>query len=240
MRIATGFALALALLAAAPASATPVAFRVEAEVRWIPLPLSGLAGPLAVGDPIVLTFAIDTAVGDEYPAPDLSWFARSVLDVRIEFGGSVFAMPNPDRVYSGLSNGAGVEVDGEYGDWLHVRRSHRPCCGHPLPPVFPRATLDGVPIDHIRFHLDVEDPDAEILSSDAIPTHPIDVALAQDSNLDIRWDLDGRNLDGWVTAYLTAVEIVPEPARLVLLGAAAALARLTVVRRGRPRARPSP
>ncbi len=183
---------------------------INAEVSHIDDRGLLVEGLLNIGDPITGTYTYDSDTPDGNPSESagLYWHYNAPYGFELTAGPYVF-QTDPDHTEFFINVGNGT-WDG------HVLVSYN---NLPL--------SNGVPVDHISWQLD--DYSGMALSSDALPLGP---PILEDWEYDwgLRIEL-GPKGDTMVTADVTSVWLIPEPATVLLLGLGA-LALLRIRRRG--------
>ena len=171
-----------------------------------------LDGGMSVGDPIAGSYAYDSHTPDNNPETTLGayWQYEPTSGITLTSAGLTFET-DPLNVEFLVAVG-----DNSYGDDHYLLRSY-----NNLP------FSNGVPVFHISWQLD--DDSCTALSSDALPLGP---PILEDWEYDwgLRIEL-GPKGDTMVTADVTSVWLIPEPATVLLLGLGA-LALLRMRRRG--------
>jgi len=173
-----------------------------------------LQGRLNVGDIITGSYTYDSDTLDTHPGPeDIGhyWHYSPPYGIRLTAGGFVF-QTDPDNVEFVIAIG-----NDYYGDDYLVRSYNN------LP------IDDDLVIDHIAWHLD--DNSGTALSTDALPTTPPVLEDYPDTWFGLVIEgckfRPGPHMcdDFYIRANVTSVEIIPEPAT-VLLFALGSLAML--------------
>ena len=210
MRIAKTMVVFFVVLALSATNlwATPIEINITAQISYIDDPCGLLNGQISVDDIITGSYIYDSATGDSNPITSVGdyWHYSSPYGIFLSAGGFSF-QTDPDNVefLVEITN----KQEPPYKD--HYRLMSR----NNLP------LYDGVYLGDISWQLD--DSTCSALSSIALPT-----TAPVLEEWDFYWgiyiggggipDPHGNYPSFFIGAPVTSVELVPEPATLLLLG----------------------
>ena len=197
LKITEVFSVVLAL-SVGTLQATLIEINITAEIIGIDDRDGLLEGKITAGDIMTGSYIYESSCIDSSPSSTggAYWYYSSPYGISLTSGGFVF-QTDPDNVEFLI----GVD-DGTYGHDTYLLRSYN---NLPL--------SNGVEVDHISWQLD--DYSGTALSSDALPTTPPVLGDWQDNYLRITFGYKGYSTMG---VDVTSVELLPEPATILLLG----------------------
>ena len=185
---------------AKPAEATLMTIAIEAVVDDVQDPDNYLNGRIQIGDVITGTYTYDTDTPDSNPSIYIGMYEHhtSPYGIKLTIGDFVF-QSDPGNIDFLVSVG---NAGGPYERDNYLIRSYNNLGLYDDVPI---------PINHIMWQLD--DESASAVSSDALPVTPPmlddwESVFGLRISADRMWGID---------ATVTSVELIPEPATLLLL-----------------------